>query len=150
MCYHRLEGHRSHSGGERKERPDKWKRATTNGRTDTLGSGVVMGKEGLGGLELGCTKDELGCSHCGAMESVASWERWDTGSIPNPAQWALLQLKLRLQLLLRSDPWPGNAICHGGAKNEKKKQERRSLGWGWRWDRIRMELDLGLGALDGG
>ena len=33
----------------------------------------------------------------------------------------LLQLQSRLQLWLRSDPWPRNSICHGTAKNEKKK-----------------------------
>ena len=56
------------------------------------------------------------------MESTASWEHWDTGSIPGPAQWvkdlALLQLhlQLRLTLLLRYDPWPGSSIYHGVAK----------------------------------
>ena len=50
----------------------------------------------------------------------------DTGSILDPAQRvkdpALPQLWLRLQLRLRSDPWPGNSICCGAAKNGKKKK----------------------------
>ena len=49
---------------------------------------------------------------------------WDAGSIPSPAQWGkdpvLLQLQLRSQLRLGSDPWPGNSICHRVAKKEKK------------------------------
>ena len=28
-----------------------------------------------------------GSSHCGAVGSVASWENWDTGSIPSPTHW---------------------------------------------------------------
>ena len=44
------------------------------------------------------------------------------------AQWVkdplLLQLCPRWQLWLRSDPWPGNSICHGVAK--KKKHTTRS------------------------
>ena len=47
-----------------------------------------------------------------------------TGSIPSPAQWvkylALSQWRLRLQLQLRSDPWPGNSIFGGAAKKEKR------------------------------
>ena len=39
-----------------------------------------------------------------------SWERWDAGSIPSPAQWvkdlALLYLQLRVQLQFGSHPWP--------------------------------------------
>ena len=26
-------------------------------------------------------------SHCGTMGLAASWEHWDAGSIPSPAQW---------------------------------------------------------------
>ena len=60
------------------------------------------------------------CSHCGKMGLVASWERWDAGLIPSLVWWvkdpALLQLQLRSQLWLGSDP------CHGVAKKEKKKK----------------------------
>ena len=33
----------------------------------------------------------------------------------------LLQLWHRSQLWLSSDPWPGNSICHRGAKKGRKK-----------------------------
>ena len=42
---------------------------------------------------------------------MASWDRWDLGSVPSPAQWVkdplLPWLQLRSQLQLGSDPWPG-------------------------------------------
>ena len=43
---------------------------------------------------------------------------------PHMAQWVkdlvLPWLWLRSQLQLGFDPWPGNSICYGAAKNEKK------------------------------
>ena len=36
------------------------------------------------------------------------------------AQW--VKDPAMLQLQLGSDPWPGNSICPGAAKNEKKKK----------------------------
>ena len=94
----------------------------------------------------------------GVMGLEESWKRWDAGLIPGPAQWvkdpALQQLQLKLQLWLRSDPWPGNCICHKVAKkvkNKNKKQNKRQknlggsdvpgglvrseagAGWGGRW-----------------
>ena len=69
-------------------------------------------------------KDTNGSSPGGAVESEVSLECWYTGSIPVPAQWvkdpALPQLQCRWQLWLGSDPWPGNSICCGVAKKEKK------------------------------
>ena len=56
------------------------------------------------------------------MGSVVSWEHWDTGVIPGPAQWVkdptLLQLWLRLWLWLRSDPWPWNSMSCAGQKEK--------------------------------
>ena len=70
-------------------------------------------------------------SHHGTAGSVASWECWDTGSIPSPAQWimhlALPQLWFRSQLQLRSDSWPRNSIFRGAAKKEKKKKKNVQL-----------------------
>ena len=56
-------------------------------------------------------------SRCGAMESAASLESWDTGSSSGLAEW-VKNLSL-LQLQLGSDPSPGNSICHWVAKKEK-------------------------------
>ena len=65
-----------------------------------------------------------GSSRCDEMGSAASWQCWDTGSNPRLARLvknlALPQLQLRLQLLLGSDPWPRNSICHGVAGKKKK------------------------------
>ena len=58
------------------------------------------------------------------MGLAVSWEHWDAGSVPDPAQWVkdlvLQQLWLKLQLSLKSDPWPRNSICLKMAKKEKK------------------------------
>ena len=61
------------------------------------------------------------------MGLAVSWERWDKGLIPSPAQCVkdlALQLWLRLRLRLESDRWPGNSTCLGVAKNEKKKERK--------------------------
>ena len=54
-----------------------------------------------------------------------SWECWDAGLIPSPAQWvkdlAMPQLWLRSQLQLESDPWPRNSMCHGVAKKNQRR-----------------------------
>ena len=67
----------------------------------------------------------------GAMGSEASWERWDSGSIPTLAQWVkdlvLSQLQLRSQLQLGSDPWPRHSICPG--EGEKKKKASAAASW---------------------
>ena len=67
------------------------------------------------------------------MGFAVSWERWDTGRGPGPAQWvkdlALLQLRLRWRLQLSSDPWPENSVCCGEAKkkNPPKKSTMMTL-----------------------
>ena len=61
--------------------------------------------------------------------SVVSWEHWDSGSIPSPAQQVkdlvLPQLWLRSRLQLGSDPWPSSSIGHRAAKNEKEKKKKK-------------------------
>ena len=39
----------------------------------------------------------------------------------------LLELRHRLQLWLGSDPWSGNSMYHGVAKNEKDKTKPKTL-----------------------
>lgn len=67
----------------------------------------------------------LWSSHCGSARLAASWECWDRGSIPDPAQWvkgpALPQVWLTWKLQLDSHPWGGNSICCKMAKKKKKK-----------------------------
>ena len=59
------------------------------------------------------------------MELVVSLEPWDAASIPGQAQWVKdPTLQHRSQLWLRSDPCPGNSMCHGVAKKEKNKQKK--------------------------
>ena len=64
-------------------------------------------------------------THRGATGSVASWERWDTGLTPGPAQWvknpALPQLQVRSRLQLRSDPY---RVAKNGRKKKKEKKKR--------------------------
>ena len=64
------------------------------------------------------------------MVRRAFLEYRDTGSIPAQCVKvpALLQLQHRLQLLLGSDPWPGNSICHGVAKKKRKRQKKCKVG----------------------
>lgn len=67
------------------------------------------------------------------VPTVVQWDQWCfgnadiAGSIPGPVQWVkdpvLLQLWLRSQPQLRSDPWPGSSICYGAAEKEKKKKK---------------------------
>ena len=68
-------------------------------------------------------------SHYGTTGSAASLQCWDTGSIPEPAEWvkdlALPQLpRHRLQLWLGSDPWPGNSTCHRVVGKKRKKASK--------------------------
>ena len=66
-------------------------------------------------------------SGCGAMRLTASWEHWDTGSIPSLAQWVkdpvVLQLWLRSGIWLESDPWHGNSRCQEAAQKENKNHQ---------------------------
>ena len=62
------------------------------------------------------------------MGSAASLELFEAGLIPGPAQWikdlASPLLRHRLQLWLRSDPWPWSSICPGAAKRGEKKNSQ--------------------------
>ena len=65
-------------------------------------------------------------SPCGATGSAASWERWDTGLLPDRRSGLRIQLQLRLQLWLRSDPWPQKPpYAIGWPKKIKNKIEDR-------------------------
>ena len=57
-------------------------------------------------------------SCCVVTGSAASLEPWDTGLIPSMGQWVKDPTESQLQL--RSDPWPRNSICCGGAKKRKQ------------------------------
>ena len=59
-------------------------------------------------------------SHCGPIGLAASWQYWDTGSIPSPT--VLLQLQYRLDLI------PGlGTPCHGRAKKKEKEKKLREF-----------------------
>ena len=66
---------------------------------------------------------------CDGISGVLGAALGDKGSVPGPAQWVKdlaslqLQLQLRSHLWLGSDPWPGNSIYHGAAKNHNKKRK---------------------------
>ena len=74
-------------------------------------------------------KQQTRSSCCGAIGSVVSLQCQDAGFISGPAQWlkgsVLPQLWCRLQLQLRSDPWPRNSMCHGVTKKEKKGKKKK-------------------------
>ena len=68
-------------------------------------------------------------SCCVTIGSVASLQRWDTGSIPSPAQWVkdpvLPQLWHRSPLWFGSEPWPGNSKCREAAKTKQNKTKQK-------------------------
>ena len=65
------------------------------------------------------------------MGLTVSWERWDAGSMPVPAQWvkgpSLQKVveKLRDQRGIGAEPGPGNFICLRVAKKKKKKKKKK-------------------------
>ena len=64
------------------------------------------------------------CSRISSTLGVLGHRFHPWPSIVGLRTWPCLQLQLRLQLWLRSDPWPGNSICLGAAKKEKKLFDR--------------------------
>ena len=62
------------------------------------------------------------------MGSAVSWECWNAGLIPSPAQWVkdlvLLKPWLRSHVQHGYDPCDGNSICRGGSQKKKKKKKR--------------------------
>ena len=59
------------------------------------------------------------------MGLAASWQHWDEGLTPGPAQWikdpVLPQLQPRLQLQLGSDPWLSSFHVPQGSQKGKTK-----------------------------
>ena len=76
---------------------------------------------------------DLRGSHCGAVGLAVSWECWDIGLIPGPAQQAkdpvLAQLWRKSQLQLESDPWPRTLYATGLPKKKKKKKKKKQDLW---------------------
>ena len=74
----------------------------------------------MGGREWG-RKEHVG------VPDMAHWDLGRLGGAKTQVQSlvkdrALLQLQLRLQMPLGSDPWPRNSICHRATKKEKRKK----------------------------
>lgn len=94
--------------------------AARRGARSLLGRQLQQGSWGLHTK----TRSEWG------VPAVAQWECWDPGLIPGWAQWAkdlvLPKLWHKLSLKLRSDPWPGNAMCRRAAEKKKKKGKKMS------------------------
>lgn len=65
------------------------------------------------------------CSHCGAMGSMVSLERWDAGSIPGPTVWVkdpiLPQLWCNSSHLISG---PETPYAAGQPKKEKENDEK--------------------------
>ena len=84
----------------------------------------------LGTKKMALKINALGSSHCDTRRLAVFWQCQNSGLI---LAWhsglkdpALLQLKHRSQLWLRSDPWPRNSMCCEAAKKgEREGKERR-------------------------
>ena len=62
------------------------------------------------------------------MAQRGQWHLGSTGTwVQCVKDQVLPQMRLRWQLQLGSDPWPRSSICHGAAKNEKKKKEQQGI-----------------------
>ena len=68
---------------------------------------------------------------CHEFHAVAQRDQWSLCSarmqVRSPAQHSRLKDPVLPQLWNRSDPWPGNSIGHGEAKNEEKKKKVKGL-----------------------
>ena len=69
-------------------------------------------------------------SRCGAMGSVASWERWEAGLIPGPSQWikGLALLSCGVGHNCCSDLIPGQGTPNAGGQLKKKKKTNKHEG----------------------
>ena len=70
-------------------------------------------------------------SHCGTKSSTGSWEYWEAGSIPCPAQWvkdpALLQLRLRFRLWQDLTPGLETPCISRQPKMEREKKNQKTI-----------------------